>query len=216
MTIIIGALILLLGFGVPASSEQIYYVVKRGDTLSEIAHQHGISWQILAEFNGIEKPSFIREGATLRIPGTTDLLNYLSLEEIRESLSFQRAVGKVKNVSAAEKLLLARLIHAESRGESMEGQVAVAAVVLNRVKSPLFPGGIAEVIYQPGQFTPVELGVLPVIPNASCHEAAARALAGEDPTNGALYFYNPVKSGSRDFWETRTVIKRIGNHNFAL
>ena len=108
------------------------------------------------------------------------------------------------------------MIHAEARGEPLEGQIAVGAVIINRVKSEKFPNTITEVVYQRGQFTPVERNLLPNEPQASAWEAAERALAGEDPTGGALFFYNPTISENPEYWKTRPVIKKIGNHNFAI
>ena len=113
--------------------------------------------------------------------------------------------------------LLARLITAEARGEPYEGQVAVGAVVMNRVKSPQFPNTIREVIYQKGQFS--SLPKLPrTVPTESAIRAAREAMAGEDPSKGALYFYNPKLSsleGLRFFASSGLeVTVRIGNHVF--
>ena len=97
----------------------------------------------------------------------------------------------------------------------MEGKIAVAAVVLNRLRSPKFPNTIAEVIFEPGQFAPAA-DALPTWVDERCREAVKRALDGEDPSGGALFFYNPKKARDKSFWETRPVLKRIGNHNFTL
>ena len=110
---------------------------------------------------------------------------------------------------------LARTVYGEARGESFEGQVAVAAVVLNRVESGRFGNGIREVIFQPNAFTAVRDGQYYLQPNAASYEAAQAALNGWDPTNGAVYYWNPVTATSR--WvRTRTVINTIGNHVFAV
>jgi N-acetylmuramoyl-L-alanine amidase len=119
-------------------------------------------------------------------------------------------------VSGEDESLLARLVHAEARGEPLEGKIAVAAVVLNRLRSTEFPNSIREIIYDPGQFTPVEGNDLPAKADETSREAVTRALQGEDPTGGALFFYNPATSRSIDYWKTRRVIKQIGNHNFAI
>jgi hypothetical protein len=113
--------------------------------------------------------------------------------------------------------LLARLITAEAEGEPYEGQVAVGAVVMNRVKSQEFPDTVREVIYQKGQFS--SLPKLPrTVPAESAIRAAREALAGKDPSKGALYFYNPKLSsleGLRFFASSRLeVTVRIGNHIF--
>lgn len=110
--------------------------------------------------------------------------------------------------------LLARLIHAEARGESLTGQVAVGAVVMNRVADRRFPDTIGEVIYQPRQFCPVSRGTLPRVPGESSREAARRALEGEDPTGGATYFYHSQLV--EDQWiQARPVTREIGVHRFA-
>ena len=110
--------------------------------------------------------------------------------------------------------LLARIISAESRGESYTGQVAVGAVVLNRVKHPSFPGTISGVIYQPGAFSAVADGQFNVATAASCYNAARDAMNGWDPSGGAIYYYNPAKTTNTWIY-SRPVIKRIGSHVFA-
>ena len=111
--------------------------------------------------------------------------------------------------------LLAHLIYGEARGEPYLGQVAVAAVVLNRVESASFPNTISGVIYQSGAFDAVSDGQINLSPDAQCYRAAKDALNGWDPTNGCLYYYNPSTATSRWIW-SRTVMLVIGKHNFAL
>ncbi len=110
--------------------------------------------------------------------------------------------------------LLARIISAEARGESYTGQVAVGAVVLNRVEHPSFPDSIAGVIYQPGAFTAITDGQFNEPVAESSVRAAKEALNGSDPSGGAIYYYNPNKTSNK--WiRTRPVIVRIGNHLFC-
>ncbi|HHV64376.1 MAG TPA: spore cortex-lytic protein [Peptococcaceae bacterium] len=111
--------------------------------------------------------------------------------------------------------ILARIIYAEARGESFEGQVAVGAVVLNRVQHPDFPKTIREVIYQPGQFTAVKDKQIELTPDERAYQAAQAALEGLDPSNGALYYYNP-KTATDKWIRTRSVIRNIGNHCFCV
>jgi N-acetylmuramoyl-L-alanine amidase len=111
--------------------------------------------------------------------------------------------------------ILARIIYAEARGESFEGQVAVGAVVLNRVQHPDFPKTIREVIYQPGQFTAVEDRQIELTPDERAYQAAQAALEGLDPSNGAVYYYNP-KTATDKWIRTRSVIRNIGNHRFCV
>lgn len=111
--------------------------------------------------------------------------------------------------------LLASIIHGEARGEPYEGQVAVGAVVLNRVASPDFPNTIAEVIYQPGAFDAVEDKQFYLTPNETALNAARDALNGWDPTNGALYYWNPVTATSRWIWSI-PITTAIGRHVFGV
>lgn len=111
--------------------------------------------------------------------------------------------------------LLAKCVHAEARGEPYVGQVAVAAVILNRVDSPEFPNTISGVIYQPWAFTAVHDGQINLEPNESAYSAAKDALNGWDPTYGCLYYYNPETATSEWIW-TRTTVVTIGKHVFAI
>lgn len=110
--------------------------------------------------------------------------------------------------------LLANIISAEARGEPFEGQVAVGAVVLNRVEHPSFPDSLAGVVYQPGAFTAITDGQINEKVVDSARRAAKEALNGADPSGGAIYYYNPDKTSNK--WiRTRPVIKRIGAHLFC-
>lgn len=128
--------------------------------------------------------------------------------------------GKSKSATASASTtnrnldLLARLVHGEARGEPYIGQVAVAAVVLNRTRDSRFPSTIAGVIYQPGAFDAVADGQINLEPNAQCIKAARDALNGWDPSGGAIYYYNPATAKSKWIW-SRPIIKKIGKHNFA-
>lgn len=110
--------------------------------------------------------------------------------------------------------LLARIISGEARGESYIGQVAIAAVVLNRVDHSSFPNSISGVIYQPGAFTAVTDGQINVAPSQSCYNAARDALNGWDPTYGAIYYYNP-RTATNSWIRSRPIITTIGKHVFC-
>jgi N-acetylmuramoyl-L-alanine amidase len=111
--------------------------------------------------------------------------------------------------------LMAKLIYAESRGEPYEGKVAVASVVLNRVLSPNFPSTVQEVIYQPKAFSCVKNGTIAAHPDKNCYDAAYEALRGHDPTNEALYFYNPsISTCSWMKHKEKKDAKSIGHHLF--
>lgn len=130
---------------------------------------------------------------------------------------------KPKNVNAASNSnstsdvqLLARAINGEARGEPYEGQVAVGAVILNRVKSPKFPNTIAGVIYEPGAFTAVSDGQINVTisEDSTVVKAARDALNGWDPSGGAIYYFNPATATNKWIW-SRPLIKTIGKHRFC-
>ena len=109
--------------------------------------------------------------------------------------------------------LLARLVYGEARGEPYKGQVAVAAVVLNRVKSSKFPNSVRGVIYQSGAFSVVSDGQINLTPDETAIKAARDAMNGYDPTNGCLYYYNPAKTTNK-WMLSKPVLLRIGNHAF--
>ncbi len=111
--------------------------------------------------------------------------------------------------------LLARVISGEARGENYEGQVAIAAVVLNRVKHSSFPNTISGVIYQAGAFTAVSDGQINITPTQSCYNAARDALNGWDPTGGAIYYYNP-RTATNSWIRSRPIIRQIGKHVFCM
>ena len=117
--------------------------------------------------------------------------------------------------SSSDLYLLAKCVHAEARGEPYVGQVAVAAVILNRVESPEFPNTIAGVIYQPWAFTAVNDGQINLEPNDTAYSAAKDALNGWDPSYGCLYYYNPETATSQWIWSRQTVVT-IGKHVFAI
>ena len=161
------------------------YTVKSGDCLSVIAKQHGESLNNLRKVNNKWNDS-IYSGQILKVNGTTS------------STSVQTKPTAIKNEStkytASDLRLLSRLITAEAQGESYDAQVAVGAVVVNRVKSSSFPNSISAVINQKTtssyEFTPVQNGNINKPAQASAIKAAKEALAGNDPTKNALFFFS--------------------------
>lgn len=135
-------------------------------------------------------------------------LKYLGLGSSSSSSS---SGGKY---SSNDITLLAKLIAAEARGESYTGQVAVGAVVLNRVKHSSFPDTVSGVIYQKGAFSAVNDNNWSAAPNETSRKAAQDCINGWDPSGGAIYYYNPKKT-SNSFMLSRPVIKTIGNHVFC-
>lgn len=134
-----------------------------------------------------------------------------SFLNIRNNESYAEGGNKTSDVQ-----LLARAINGEARGEPYEGQVAVGAVILNRVEHSSFPNTIAGVIYQAGAFTAVSDGQInvPIDEDSTVYKAAQDALNGWDPTNGAIYYYNPDTATNSWIW-SRPLITTIGKHKFC-
>ncbi len=136
------------------------------------------------------------------------------LTAAKMGLSVSKATSS-STYNSNDRYLLAKVIYAEARGESYTGQVAIAAVVLNRVEDSRFPNTIAGVIYQPWAFTAVNDGQINLEPNQKAYQAADDALNGWDPTYGCVYYYNPETATSKWIWTTKKVTQ-IGKHVFAV
>lgn len=124
------------------------------------------------------------------------------------------SIGSLPSATEANINLLARIISAEARGEPYAGQVAVGAVILNRIEHPSFPDTLAGVIYQNGAFTAIVDGQFNEPVSATSYDAARDALNGWDPSGGAVYYFNPNKT-SDSFMHSRPVITVIGAHKFC-
>ncbi|MGE5597791.1 MAG: cell wall hydrolase [Bacteroidota bacterium] len=168
------------------------YRIQWGDSLYTIARQNGITVAQLRAANGVWS-DLILAGAELEIPTSVS----------GEATNNSRAVD-----------LLARLIHAEAGGEPFLGQVAVGAVVMNRLQDPSFPGSIEGVIFASHEFESVTNGFIWTEPTEENIRAAREAIGGWDPTGGAKYFFNPGKTYSAWIWN-RPILTQIGNHVFS-
>jgi N-acetylmuramoyl-L-alanine amidase len=118
-------------------------------------------------------------------------------------------------LTANDLKIMANAVYGEARGEPYEGQVAVAAVILNRVKSPSFPNTASGVIFQPGAFTAVADGQIWLTPNENAKRAVQDAINGWDPSGGCIYYFNPVTATSKWIW-SRPQVKTIGKHIFCM
>ena len=133
---------------------------------------------------------------------------------VSETSSQDKQANQNSQYSDADINLLARIISAESRGEPYSGQVAVGAVILNRIEHPSFPDTLSGVIYQPGAFSCINDGQINAPIDESAKQAARDAINGTDPSGGAIYYYNPAKT-TNSFMLSRPVITVIGSHKFC-
>ena len=138
-----------------------------------------------------------------------------TLSALGMSSSTSSSSNPTGSYSEADIQLLTRLIYGEARGESYVGQVAVGAVVMNRIKSSSFPNTMSGVIYQRYAFTAVDDGQINLTPNATARKAALDAINGWDPSYGALYYYNPATATSQWIFSRKTTVT-IGRHVFAV
>lgn len=122
--------------------------------------------------------------------------------------------GSSSSTNSNDLNLLSRVVYAEARGEPYEGQVAVAAVTLNRVKSSSFPNTLAGVVYQSGAYDAVADGQINLTPNSTAKKAAQDAMNGWDPSYGALYYFNPATATNKWIW-SRPMTVTIGKHRFC-
>ena len=175
----------------------VKHTVRAGESLFLISQRYGTTVQELKAENGL-KGDLILIGQTLKVPGGS---------------MPSRSAGSA--YTADDLYWLSKAVFGEARGESYTGQVAVAAVVINRLENPEFPKTIKDVIFEPKAFTAVADGQIYMDPNANAIKAAREAMAGTDPSGGALYYWNPQKATSKWIW-TRSIIKRIGNHIFGI
>ncbi len=197
---------------VPAAA---YKVGSSGDMVKEI-QQRLKDW---GYFNGAVDGKYGKETEAAVIwfqqkHGITadGIVGSVTAEKLGVSLS--SGGGSSTSGNSSDVYLLAQLIYGESRGEPYKGQVAVAAVVLNRVESSKFPNSIASVIYQSGAFDVVADGQINLAPDQTALSAARDAMNGWDPSGGALFYYNPNTATSGWIW-SRPVIVVIGNHKFC-
>lgn len=174
------------------------YTVEQGETLQRIANKFNLSAQDIREANNLHS-DHLTPGREILLPFSVDS----KLQELDMDLTEE------------EEKLMARVVYSEARGEPFKGQVAVAAVVFNRVESSQFPNTIREVIFQPWQFTAVHDGQFWLEPVQQSHVAYLAALKGWDPSRGAIFYYNP-RTAESEWIFYRHVVVKIGQHYFAV
>ena len=148
----------------------------------------------------------------LRVDGLAGAQTIKEVKRLTEQST--NGSGKAVGYKNIDTNLLARAVNGEARGEPYLGQVAVAAVIINRIADPAFPKTIADIIYQPQAFSSVNDGQINLPPSASAIRAAQEAASGVDPSKGALFFFNPAKTKNKYIW-SRPQIIQIGNHIFT-
>ncbi|NMP20834.1 cell wall hydrolase [Sulfobacillus harzensis] len=192
------------------------YHVKPGDTLAAVARAFNVPLVLLWHENRLTRDK-LQPGQTLLIPYTGRIPKAeFSAPEMRAApaLNNRGGVSLAANLSPEDILMLAHLVQAEAGNQPFLGQVAVAAVALNRLKTPGYPKTLDGVLFQPGQFETVANGTFWQAPSKQALAAARAAASGWDPTDGALYFYNP--SMTNDNWlEGQPVAAVIGNQVFC-
>lgn len=214
------------------------YTVEEGDTMSEIAREHGVTLEQLAKANPqIENLDLIRVGQVINIDvneqndenviddNTPTLYKgNMNVEEVQivpeettilnTTIAVKQKSSKTINLTESEIDLLARIVRAEAQSEPFEGKVAVAAVVLNRLESPKFPDSIRDVIYQRGQFQPVRNGQINKRADKESLKAVYAALGDmRNIVKDSLFFYNPAIATSR-WLDSRKTTAVIGQHVF--
>ncbi|GAA0324569.1 hypothetical protein GCM10008967_13910 [Bacillus carboniphilus] len=181
----------LFGLGTSTSAQGAVHTVKSGDTLFKISQAYGVSLPSIISLNQNLNPNWIYPGQKIQLPST------LTTEEIN---------------------LMAKLVHAEAKGEPYAGKVAVATVVLNRVDHKDFPNTVKGVIYEKSNgyyaFSPVANGQINQAADAESYRAVREAIAFRGQGKGSVFFYNPAKITNKWILSRQTTIT-IGNHVFA-
>ena len=214
-----------IGFNATATAATNYKVVK-GDSLWKLGKRYSVTIDDIKKLNN-RQGDMIYIGETLAIPSKTKVLAAETTEPSTAAPAKPEAKPEAKpaeqetpavSISASEKDLLARLVEAEAKGESYEGKVGVATVVLNRVDSPKFPdtvtGVIKQVVGKAYAFSPVQNGSINKPASEDSKKAVEQALTRKDRLYDSIYFYNP-KTATDNWISSRAVIKTIDHHVFA-
>lgn len=214
-------IILFIVYNVLVRNQEIYALSKygsRGDEVKQIqtklknwGYYNGSVDGIYGSGTLAAVKSFQRKNG-LTVDGIAGTKTLQAMGIFNSSSSSSSSSSNTSNSSNLN--LISRFVYAESRGEPYTGQVAVAAVILNRVRSSKFPNTVSGVVYQSGAFTCVSDGQINLSPNDTAKKAAQDAINGWDPTYGALYYFNPNTATSAWIW-SRPMTITIGNHRFC-
>ena len=188
----------------------VQHRVKTGESLYLIAKKYGSDIATIKQYNQLSSNT-IQPGVVLKIPST----NFFAEGTASTTVVTTSRGGVYRSYTQQEWDMLAKVVYGEARGESYDGQVAVAAVVLNRLESDAFPNTMYGVVFQKNAFTCVNDGQYYLVPNRTAYQAALDAMHGSDPTGGCLYYWNPITATSSWIW-TRTIETKIGNHVFGI
>lgn len=179
------------------------YTVQYGDSLYKVAVKYGTTVGKLQEANSLTATR-IYAGQQLYVPGA-------AITDPEGGGTGENPLGLTED----EIYMMAKMIYGEARGESYQGQVAVGAVIINRIKSSDFPNTMSGVLFQKNQFSAVDDGQYYLTPDATAIAAAYEATAGVDPSYGSLFYWNPVKAPNNAFLNAKPIIVTIGGHVFA-
>jgi len=212
MTVILIAVIIFAAMGKTADTVPVYSQAGSSgvevEEIQRVLKERGLFTGDITGYYGVQTQEAVTKFQRQQGLKQTGIADQTTLRRLGIT------IGSVPAATDANIMLLARIISAEGRGESYVGQVAIGAVICNRIEHPSFPDTLAGVIYQNGAFSAISDGQFNEPVAESAYSAARDALAGWDPTGGAIYYYNPAKTSDR-FIYSRPVLTVIGDHRFC-
>lgn len=218
ITMTIGLLLLLsLNQAQAYVGNQTLKIGVQGNTISQLQKDLGYLGYKVGAIDGIyswQTQQAVRQFQNNNGLTADGIVGPLTAQSINKQVTAPAPSRGSRSFSDQDITNLARLVYAEARGESFTGQVAVAAVALNRLFSKDFGNTLNEVIFEPGAFTAVNDGQFYLTPDTVAYEAVRNALNGWDPTGNAVYYWNPKTATNKWIW-SRPIICKIGNHVFA-